>query len=104
MIRLVLTTFSDRDVAAQTVRTLVSEKLAACGTILPGARSIYRWNGGLEDSPEVVVIFKIAATNEDRFFERLPQIHPYEVPEVISIAPERWNEAYGRWVLETAQE
>jgi uncharacterized protein involved in tolerance to divalent cations len=53
----------------------------------------------LEDSREVVVIFKIATANEDRFFERLPRIHPYEVPEIISIAPERWNEAYGQWVV-----
>ena len=99
MIRIVFSTFADGDSAAQVVRSLVSEKLAACGTILPGARSIYFWKGVLEDNPEVLVIFKIAAANEEKFICRLDELHPYDVPEIVSIFPEKWNEAYGRWVV-----
>ena len=99
MIRIVLSTFADGDSAAQVVRSLVSEKLAACGTIIPGARSIYFWNGALEDSAEVLVIFKIAEANEGRFIGRLAELHPYEVPEIVSISPGKWNEAYGRRVV-----
>jgi len=102
MIRLVLTTFADEDSAARVVRSLVSEKLAACGTILPGARSLYIWKGNLEDSAEVLVIFKIAASHQEQFCGRLAEIHPYEVPEMITISPERWNEAYGQWVAGSA--
>ena len=43
MIRLIFTTFANAEDAAKAVRTLVEENVAACGTILPGARSIYRW-------------------------------------------------------------
>ena len=99
MIRIVLSTFADADSAAQAVRSLVSEKLAACGTIIPGVRSIYSWKGVLEDAPEVLVLFKIAAANEEHFISRLGELHPYDVPEIISILPEKWNEAYGRWVV-----
>ena len=98
MIRIVLSTFADSDSAANVVRSLVSEKLAACGTILPGARSIYSWKGVLEDNPEVLVIFKIAAANEVEFIRRLDELHPYDVPEIVSIPPSQWNEAYGRWI------
>jgi periplasmic divalent cation tolerance protein len=99
MIRVVLTTFSDQETAAQVVRTLVSENLAACGTILPGARSIYRWQEKIEDAAEVVVLFKIPAASEDDFIKRLAELHPYDVPEVISFEPSRVHEAYARWVL-----
>lgn len=99
MIRVVLTTFSDQETAAQVVRTMVSENLAACGTILPSARSIYRWNEKIEDTGEVVVFFKIPGADEESFIKRLVELHPYDVPEVISFEPSRVHEAYARWVL-----
>ena len=101
MIGIVLSTFADGDSAANVVRSLVSEKLAACGTIIPGARSIYSWKGVLEDTPEALVIFKIASANEDEFIRRLGELHPYDVPEIVSIPPSKWNEAYGRWVVDS---
>ena len=54
MIRLVLTTFANAEDAAKAVRTLVDEQIVACGTILPGARSIYRWKDAIEDTEESV--------------------------------------------------
>lgn len=102
MIRIVLSTFADGDSAALIVRQLVSEKLAACGSIIPGVRSIYSWKGVVEDSAEVLVIFKIAAASEEEFIARLGELHSYDVPEIVSIAPEKWNGAYGRWVVESS--
>lgn len=102
MIRIVFSTFADADSAAQVVKTLVSERLAACGTMIPGARSIYEWEGRLEDSAEVLVIFKIATTGEQDFFKRLRELHPYETPEMVSLTPSQWDEAYGRWVLKNS--
>ena len=99
MIRVVLSTFPDEDSAANAVRTLVSENLAACGTLLPGARSIYCWEGKIEDAREVVVIFKISAANEETFAKRLLELHPYDVPEIISLIPSHVHEPYAQWVL-----
>lgn len=104
MIRLVLTTFADGETAARIVKTLVSEKWAACGTILPGARSIYLWNGALEENEEAVVLFKIAASNQEAFSRRLTELHPYEVPEILALSPVDWNEAYARWVVSAGGE
>ena len=99
MIRVVLCTFPDEEAAAEAARTLVSENLAACGTLLPGARSIYCWEGKIEDAREVVVIFKISAANEKAFAARLLELHPYDVPEIISLPPSHVHEAYAQWVL-----
>jgi periplasmic divalent cation tolerance protein len=98
MIRVVLSTFPDEETAAEAVRTLVSENLAACGTLLPGARSIYRWQGKIEDAREVVVIFKLPAASEDLFASRLLELHPYDVPEIVSLIPSHVHEAYAQWV------
>ena len=99
MIRVVLCTFPDEVTAAEAVRTLVSENLAACGTLLPGARSIYCWEGKIEDAREVVVLFKISAANEKPFVDRLVELHPYDVPEIISLIPSHVHEPYAQWVL-----
>lgn len=99
MIRVVLSTFPDEDVAAGAVRALVGENLAACGTIVPGARSIYRWQGRIEDAREVIVFFKIAAADFERFRARLATLHPYEVPEILAISPSEWHAAYAEWVV-----
>jgi len=103
MIKIVLSTFADGDSAAGIVKILVAEKLAACGTILPGARSIYVWNGKVEDTSEVLVIFKIAASSEPEFYRRIKELHPYEVPEIVSLSPSQWDDAYGRWVVESSR-
>ena len=58
MVLLVFCSFPDEKVAHAATAGLVEERLVACGTILPGARSIYVWEGKMEDVAEVMVIFK----------------------------------------------
>lgn len=99
MIRLVLTTFASTEDAARAVRTLIEEQVAACGTILPGARSIYRWKDAIEDAGESVVLLK---TSVDRFPElerRLRAIHPYETPEIVALDPAAVSREYAEWVI-----
>ena len=76
MIRLVFTTFASAEDAARAVRTLVEERLAACGTILPGARSIYRWKDAIEDTGESLVLIKTSVEGFSRMEARLRAIHP----------------------------
>ena len=49
---LVFTTLPDADRARAFVRTLVEERIVACGTVLGDVISIYRWQGAIEESPE----------------------------------------------------
>ncbi|MFM8763416.1 MAG: divalent-cation tolerance protein CutA [Spartobacteria bacterium] len=99
MILFVVTTLPDEAVAAGIVRQLIEKKAAACGTIIPGARSIYRWKDAIEDSPEAIVIFKIPRSRADTFESELRALHPYETPEIAIFEPERVSQAYADWVL-----
>ncbi len=98
MMRLVLTTFGNAEDAAGVIRTLVEERLAACGTILPGTRSIYAWQGKIEDTEEACVILKTTAGNFPALQERLKTLHPYETPEIIALDPTAVSGDYARWV------
>jgi periplasmic divalent cation tolerance protein len=95
---LVLTSFPDADTAAAVVRTLVEEKLAACGTIIPGARSIYAWEGKIEDTSEAAVFLKTESALYAKLEKRLAQLHPHEVPEIIAWEPGAASRAYAAWV------
>jgi len=84
MLRIALTSFPDEEAAANLAREIVEERLAACATILPRARSIYRWEGATQDSQEVLVLFKLAASTYPDFARKLLAGHPYETPELLS--------------------
>lgn len=77
---------------------LVEERLAACVNLVPGLRSIYRWKADVHDDPETLLIIKTTAEQEDALAARLAALHPYEVPEVLAVGPERGLAAYLAWV------
>lgn len=94
----VLVTTPTPERAAEIVRTLVEERLAACGNVVPGLRSIYRWEGEVQDEAEALLVLK---TTRDRFGamrERLLALHPYEVPEVLALAVEAGSATYLAWL------
>ena len=98
---LVLTTFAEETSAAQVVRQLVEERLAACGTLLPRARSIYRWKEQIEDTQETVVLFKTSSNILPEFQSRLLSLHPYDTPEFLAWEPSVSGPSYAAWVLES---
>jgi periplasmic divalent cation tolerance protein len=94
----VLVTAPSAEVAADLARALVEARLAACGNVLPGVRSIYRWEGKVHDEPEALLVLK---TTRDRFEALRDEVlrrHPYQVPEVVAIAVEAGSERYLAWV------
>ena len=95
---LVISSFPDADTAAQIVRTLVEEKLIACGTIVPGARSIYAWDGKVEDKSEVLVLLKTVAPSYAKLEKRLLKLHPYQMPEIIAFEAGAVAKNYAAWV------
>lgn len=99
MIRIALTTFETEDDARRTVRRLVGENLIACGTIIPGANSIYQWQGNIEENGEVLVLLKTSAENLAALEARLLEIHPYETPEFLVLAVGHAAAAYAEWLL-----
>jgi periplasmic divalent cation tolerance protein len=80
---------------------LVGEKLIACGTILPGARSIYEWEGKMEDATEVLVLFKTAGPAYAKLEKRLLKLHPYDMPEIVALEAGAASKTYAAWVAGT---
>lgn len=96
-----LSTFPNLDAARSAARTLVEEKLVACGNLIPGVESIYSWKGEIETSAEVMAIFK---TTRDRCADvilRIRALHPYEVPEILQCSVEGGWPAYLQWVWDS---
>ena len=98
MVLLVFCTFPDADTAAAVTKTLVGEKLIACGTILPGARSIYEWEGKMEDTSEILVLFKTAGPAYAKLEKRLLKLHPYDMPEIVALEAGAASKGYAAWV------
>ena len=97
-IRVVLCTCPDETVASELATGLVEAGLAACVNVLPGIRSIYRWQGDVQDEAESLMVIK---TGENRFAALrgwLVEHHPYDVPEVIALPVEEGLPAYLEWV------
>jgi periplasmic divalent cation tolerance protein len=83
--RLVLTTLPTRDAAQAIARTLVEERLAACVQLVDGLLSIYRWEGRIAESAEVQLIAKTTPAASTALIDRLQALHPYDVPEILTL-------------------
>lgn len=98
-----LVTAPSREVAESIVRDLVERRLVACGNILGGVRSIYRWRGAVETAGEVLAVLKARAADLDAIGRRIQALHPYEVPELIALPVTGGLAPYLNWVLEETE-
>ncbi len=96
--RIVLTTAADHNEAARLARTLVEEGLAACATLVPGAESIYRWQGEIETSKETMLLLKTAPDQLAALETRLCELHSYQTPEFLVLTVESGSPAYLDWL------
>jgi periplasmic divalent cation tolerance protein len=78
--------------------TLVAERLAACGNVLPGVSSVFRWEGQTQVEAEVLVILKTADSVAAAMLERAADLHPYDVPELLCLPVAEGWAPYLDWV------
>lgn len=97
-VRVVLATAPDQDTGETLIRTVVDERLAACGNIVPGVASIFRWDGRVERAAEVLLILKTTEDVVPALQARVAALHPYDVPEILSLAVDDGHEPYLEWV------
>ncbi len=95
---LVYVTAENEAQAVELGRTVVVERLAACANILPGMRSIYRWQDALEEASEAVLLLKTADTRAAALVERLLELHPYDCPCVVTVPLSGGNPDFLRWI------
>lgn len=97
------TTCPDAACAERIADALVGERLAACVNILPGVRSVYRWQGRVERAGEVLLLAKTTPERAAKLQQRIVALHPHELPEVILVETAGGLPAYLDWVAaETA--
>ena len=95
---IVFSTFATEDEAARITRTLVEERLIACANLLPGARSIYRWQGQVADQREVVALMKTRKQDWPALMARLHELHPYDTPECVAVRIAAGAPGYMAWL------
>ncbi len=87
--------------ATTVARSILEQRLAACVNVVPGVRSLYWWNDTVAEDSESLLVIK---TPQSRFADleaRLNEIHPYDVPEVLSLSVDEGANTYLSWVRES---
>lgn len=90
----------DAATAERIATALVEERLAACVTIVPGLRSIYRWEGAIQAADEALLLIKTLPEHYPRLQDRLRELHPYELPELLAVETAFGLPEYLRWVAD----
>ncbi|MCC6929779.1 MAG: divalent-cation tolerance protein CutA [Gemmatimonadaceae bacterium] len=94
----VLTTVASSEEGAALVRALLERRLIACGTLLPAARSLYRWEGKVADEQETVILMKTRSAVLHAIEKAFAELHPYKVPELLALEVQWGLEKYVNWI------
>ncbi|HVI09512.1 MAG TPA: divalent-cation tolerance protein CutA [Candidatus Binatia bacterium] len=99
--RLVLTTAGSQEDAIKIARALVERGLVACVNVVPRITSIYRWQGKVEESDEVLLVMKTSAENFAAVRDEIRQLHSYDLPECIALSIEDGSAEYLEWLADS---
>ncbi len=98
-----LTTCPDGAVAGRIAQALVSERLAACVNEIPGLTSTYIWEGRVQRETEVLLLIKTTRDRWQALEQRVKELHPYELPELIALPVCAGSAAYLEWLRQNAR-
>ena len=96
----VLVTAGSADEATRLARALVEERLAACANVIGPIRSIYRWEGAVEEADEHLLILKARGADVPALEGRVRTLHTYAVPEVLALPVRAGSAPYLAWLAE----
>ncbi len=91
-------TAASREEALKIARVLVEERLAACGNVLPGVTSVYRWEGEVNEDPEVALVVKTTSNRVEALTQRVRELHSYSCPCVVALPVVGGNPAFLEWI------
>ena len=101
---LVLNTCPDSETAGRIAADLVAGKLAACVQVLPGLQSYFHWKGKVDCEDEYLLLIKTSSASYPVLEQRIRELHPYELPEIIGVPVSKGLPEYLSWVDECTSE
>lgn len=93
-------TAPNEDEAARIAKALLEARLAGCVNIIRNIRSIYSWQGRIEDEPEVLMVVKTQKSLFEELSKKVRELHSYSVPEIIALPIVEGSQDYIRWLKE----
>lgn len=103
-VRVLLVTAPNKKTARSIARVLVGERLAACVNVIPVSASIYHWVGKIVEERECLLLVKTSAARVEALARRIVALHPYSVPEILSLPVEKGLAAYIAWLSGATEE
>ena len=100
----VVVTAPDAEWLAGFTRTLVEERLAACGHVIAPIRSVYRWEGAVNDETEARVALHTRRSLVPAVVRRTQELHPYDIPCVIALSLTGGSPDYLRWIVDETRD
>jgi periplasmic divalent cation tolerance protein len=97
--RVVLSTVPSEQVGEKIAQTLLEENLVACVNIVPGVRSMYRWQGSIQKDQEFLLVIKTRDDRYEKVEQRIRELHPYEICEVLALEVVAGAKSYLSWIL-----
>ena len=101
-VRVVLCTCPPED-AERIAKTVLEERLVACVNVISGVKSLYWWKDAIQNEQETLLVIKTPAQCFAKLEQRLQEIHPAEVPEVLALDVVDGSRSYISWVREVAR-
>ena len=98
-VRIVFCTVDSADAARKLARRLVQDRLAACVNIIENVTSVYKWEDRIEEDAELMLVIKTRDSRLQELMDRISELHPYDVPEILSWPVEKGSKAYLDWVV-----
>ena len=102
-VMVVLCMFPDKEKARQIGTHLVEKQYAACVNLIPGAESIYRWQGKICKESEIMAVFKTTRSAFARMSRELSALHPYDQPEIVALPVTDGDAGYLGWVTDQSR-
>jgi periplasmic divalent cation tolerance protein len=96
----VFITVSNEDEATKIAKALVESRLAGCVNIIKDIRSVYSWQGRIEDEKEVLMVIKSRKTLFDSLIKKVKELHSYTIPEIIALPIIEGSKDYLKWLKE----
>jgi len=97
---LIYVTYPSQEDAERISKALLGDRLVACVNIFPAHRSLYWWDGAIQNESEVAAIYKSLQERFDEIKTRVEALHPYDVPCVVALPIEQSSSAFSKWLMD----